>query len=213
MKHKYKKFTTSFIACIIQIPTVFAQFNTIHEFGDSKSNDNFRITEKIGYQLDKNKNQVDSQTINENKRSYGKIDFTKILTLPLKNIFVTSSYGERIHPITKKRTFHNGLDLRAFYENVYTILPGIVFKVGEDKRSGKFVIIATGEYKISYCHLSKILVSPGNIICSGTPIAISGSSGMSTGPHLHLTLRLSGILQDPTLLLQKVYLLSDWRNK
>lgn len=80
------------------------------------------------------------------------------VSYPLKEIIVTSPYGQRKDPFTGKRNNHNGLDLRARNEEVYAMMPGEVVKVSSDKRSGKYVTIRHDNYTISYCHLSKALV-------------------------------------------------------
>lgn len=111
------------------------------------------------------------------------------ISYPLKNIFITSSYGYRKDPFTAKRKFHNGIDLRANYEPCYAMLDGIVERIGSDKRSGNYITLRHGNYTISYCHLSHILVPQGTLVKSGMPIGITGSSGRSTAPHLHLTVK------------------------
>lgn len=92
-----------------------------------------------------------------------------------------------MHPIYHKRIMHNGIDLSARYENVYSMFPGTVVRVGQDGRSGKYVTVRTGNYTISYCHLSQQLVKESDFIVAGTTIAVSGNTGASTGPHLHIT--------------------------
>ena len=111
------------------------------------------------------------------------------ISFPLQNIYITSPYGYRNDPFTAKRKFHNGIDLRANYEPCYAILDGIVERIGNDKRSGNFITLRHGNYTISYCHLSHILVPQGRPVQAGTPIAITGSSGRSTAPHLHLSIK------------------------
>lgn len=111
------------------------------------------------------------------------------ISFPLQNIYITSPYGYRNDPFTAKRKFHNGIDLRANYEPCYAILDGIVERIGNDKRSGNFITLRHGNYTISYCHLSHFLVPKGASIQSGTQIAITGSSGRSTAPHLHLSIK------------------------
>ncbi|MBL6434447.1 MAG: M23 family metallopeptidase [Muribaculaceae bacterium] len=59
--------------------------------------------------------------------------------------------------------------------------------MGNDKRSGNFITLRHGNYTISYCHLSHILVPKGRPVKAGSPIAITGSSGRSTAPYLHLS--------------------------
>lgn len=111
------------------------------------------------------------------------------ISFPLQNIYITSPYGYRNDPFTAKRKFHNGIDLRANYEPCYAILDGIVERIDNDKRSGNFITLQHGNYTISYCHLSHILVPQGIPVQADTPIAITGSSGRSTAPHLHLSIK------------------------
>ena len=112
-------------------------------------------------------------------------------SLPLKRIHITSRFGMRHHPILHRYCMHNGVDLKAHYENVFSMFPGKVVSIGQNKRSGKYVIIQTDSYSISYCHLSSILVRDGQYVHAGEVIAVSGNTGLSTGPHLHLTTRVS----------------------
>ena len=99
-----------------------------------------------------------------------------------------SGFGMRKHPIYHKRMMHNGIDLSARYENVYSMFSGTVVKVGQDGRSGKFVTVRTGDYTISYCHLSQQLVKEKDFVIAGKNIAVSGNTGASTGPHLNFIL-------------------------
>lgn len=129
-------------------------------------------------------------------------DVASLVSLPLKNIHIGSGFGMRMHPIYHKRMMHNGIDLSARYENVYSMFPGTVIKVGQDSRSGKFVTVKTGDYTISYCHLSQQYVKVNDFVNAGTIIALSGSTGVSTGPHLHLTTKKDGKAFNPTILLE-----------
>lgn len=124
-----------------------------------------------------------------------------VVALPLKNIHIGSGYGQRMHPIYHKRMMHNGIDISARYENVYSMFPGTVIRVGEDNRSGKYVTVKTGDFAISYCHLSVPYVHSNDYVDAGTPIACSGNTGASTGPHLHITTKKDGKAFDPTILL------------
>ena len=127
-----------------------------------------------------------------------------LVALPLENIHINSGFGMRHHPIYHKRIMHNGIDLSARYEKVYSMFPGTVIKVGQDSRSGKFVTVRTGDYTISYCHLSQQLVKENEFVNAGTNIAISGNTGASTGPHLHMTTKKDGKAFDPTILIEYV---------
>lgn len=126
------------------------------------------------------------------------------VSYPLKEILVTSPYGRRKDPFTGKRSNHKGLDLRARNEEVYAMMPGEVIKVASDKRSGNYVTIRHGAYTISYCHLSKALVKKGTQVMPGEVVAISGNTGRSTAPHLHITAKYGKKNIDPAILLQFV---------
>ena len=72
------------------------------------------------------------------------------ITYPLKSIKVTSPYGYRRDPFTGKLSWHNGLDLRAKNEPAYSMMEGIVEKIGYDSRSGNYVTLKHGNYHVSY---------------------------------------------------------------
>ena len=125
-------------------------------------------------------------------------------SLPLKSIHITSRFGMRHHPILHRYCMHNGVDLKAHYENVCSMFPGRVVSIGHNKRSGKYVVIQTAGYSISYCHLSSIHVHDSQYINAGEVIAVSRNTGMSTGPHLHLTTKKDGKVIDPAILLNYI---------
>lgn len=126
------------------------------------------------------------------------------VSYPLSHIHVNSSFGYRSDPFTAKRSMHNGIDLRANYEPAYAMLDGFIERIGYDKRSGNYVTLRHGSYTISYCHLSCILVSKGASVKAGTPIAITGSTGRSTAPHLHLTVKYKRKPVNPQILLDYI---------
>lgn len=112
---------------------------------------------------------------------------------PLKETIFTSNFGYRIHPISKKRKFHRGLDLRAKRgTEVFATADGIVKKIHK-YRSGSFgrlVVIAHNYgFETVYAHLKKLKVVPGQIIKKGDIIALSGNSGRSAAAHLHYEVR------------------------
>jgi murein DD-endopeptidase MepM/ murein hydrolase activator NlpD len=121
-------------------------------------------------------------------------------TYPLRNIKITSPYGYRTDPFSGKRTMHNGVDLAAHSAIVFSMLDGTVEKTGYDSRSGNFIILRHGNFRISYCHLSKILVTKGQSVLAGYPVAITGTTGRSTGEHLHLVAKYKGKVINPQLL-------------
>ena len=123
------------------------------------------------------------------------------MTYPLRTIKITSPFGYRTDPFTGKRTMHNGIDLAAHNAIVYSMLDGTVEKVGYDARSGNFITVRHGDFCISYCHLSRILAIQGQSILAGFPIGITGSTGRSTGEHLHITAKYKGKPFNPMELL------------
>ncbi|WP_443897943.1 M23 family metallopeptidase [Paraprevotella clara] len=121
------------------------------------------------------------------------------VSYPLRQVKITSPYGYRKDPFTGKKRFHNGIDLRARGDEVLAMMSGVVVKVGQDKSSGKYVVLQHGSYTISYCHLSRILTEKGAEIRPRDVVGITGSTGRSTGEHLHITCRLDGKSVDPLL--------------
>ena len=122
------------------------------------------------------------------------------ITYPLKSIKVTSPYGYRRDPFTGKLSWHNGLDLRAKNEPAYAMMDGIVEKVGYDNRSGNYVTLRHGNYHVSYCHLSSIIVRKGESVFPGIIVGVTGNTGRSTGSHLHLTCKKDGKSINPAIL-------------
>ena len=135
-------------------------------------------------------------------------DFLSV-SYPLKNIKINSRFGMRKHPIMHRYCMHNGIDLHARQEDVFSMLPGEVIRVGQDNSSGKFVTVKSESFTISYCHLSRQYVQTGDFVRAGEPIGFSGSTGMSTGEHLHLTTKKDGRAIDPTILLEYVRSVKD----
>jgi len=108
------------------------------------------------------------------------------LSLPLSSIVVTSPRGYRYHPVHGAYAWHAGVDLRAYYEPVYSVMDGWVEQTGMDEIAGYWIRLRhSGEMRSSYAHLYRIEVDPGKTVQAGQRIAVSGNSGRSTGPHLH----------------------------
>ncbi len=115
-------------------------------------------------------------------------DSTRIC-LPLHRIEVTSPYGFRVHPVTGKWQFHNGIDLRAHSDPVFCLMDGIVIRTAYDRSLGIYIRIAhNGGLQSLYGHLSVPMVIPGDTVSTGEVIAISGNSGRTTGEHLHFSI-------------------------
>ncbi len=112
---------------------------------------------------------------------------------------LTSPYGERHHPVLKKRRFHNGIDVAVpTGTQVLAAQGATVARVAHDNLNGHYVILDHGHgVRTSYCHLEGADVAEGDQIGAGDPIARSGNSGRSTGPHLHWTVRVGRKTVDP----------------
>lgn len=112
---------------------------------------------------------------------------------PLPMEGVTSAFGWRKHPVTGRREFHPGIDLRAKRRKpVWTTADGVVEYAGYHKRSGygNLVIVDHGfGFKTYYGHLRKVTVKRGDTVVKGDVIGISGNTGLSTAPHLHYEIR------------------------
>jgi len=119
--------------------------------------------------------------------------------LPFKKFRLTSSFGLRTSPITGKPSMHGGLDLAApFGTHVYSAAAGTVTELGDNPIYGKYVIITHNEGWTSlYGHLSYTGVSQYEEVKKGRLIGKVGSTGLSTGPHLHFEIRKDGIAQNP----------------
>lgn len=130
------------------------------------------------------------------------IDKYLSVSFPMKQLFVNSPFGQRKDPFTGKKRNHNGLDLRAASDEVYAMLDGTVIKTGEDKRSGKYITIQYGEFLVSYCHLSRIWIKQGTQVKPGEVVGITGSTGRSTGEHLHITCKRNNKYIDPAIMIQ-----------
>lgn len=100
---------------------------------------------------------------------------------------ISSIFGERVHPITGQVSFHQGTDLAAPEGTpVVAAFSGRVEVAGWAGGYGLMVSITHGDtHETRYAHLSEVLVKPGQKIKQGTVIGLVGSTGMSTGPHLH----------------------------
>ena len=206
---------TTFLFCLNK--PLFAQFNTIGSINNKRIyttnppkpkevlTDSIVVADNVPDSTTTG-NDGDGQTIVTSSDNH---NLMSLVALPLETIHINSGFGMRRHPIYHKRIMHNGIDLSARYEKVYSMFPGTVIKVGQDSRSGKFVTVRTGNYTISYCHLSQQLVTENEFVNAGTNIAISGNTGASTGPHLHLTTKKDGQVFNPTILLNVIQSVKD----
>jgi len=118
-------------------------------------------------------------------------------SLPLRSLKLTSTFGPRQHPILKRADFHKGIDLSARTEPVLAVLPGRVAAVGYDSILGHFVRLDHGQIQTIYGHLRLVCVSAGQMIDAAQVLGVTGSSGRSTGEHLHFAVSHKGNYLDP----------------
>ena len=124
--------------------------------------------------------------------------------VPVRTNSVTSEFGSRWHPISGGYRFHTGLDLAAPQgAAVAATSPGTVVVAGWCGGYGQCVTIDHGGGVLTlYGHLSRIDVAPGQRVGQGQPIGLVGSTGRSTGPHLHYEVRINGQAVDPSAYLR-----------
>ena len=127
------------------------------------------------------------------------------LGAPVKNTRVTSSFGVRKDPFTHKPKQHKGIDFAGkIGTELSAVAPGRVISVGERSGYGLTVEIDHGlGFSTLYAHLSKILVSRGDWIRAGTVVGLGGSSGRSTGAHLHYEIKYKGNQFNPAKFVQE----------
>jgi murein DD-endopeptidase MepM/ murein hydrolase activator NlpD len=113
--------------------------------------------------------------------------------------YYSSSFGWRVDPFTRKKSFHHGIDISALPGTVI-IAPadGKVTRIYSDRRGGKILEVSHGNgFKTVYGHLKDYNVRRGATVQRGDVIAYVGNSGRSTGPHLHYEVKVDGKRMNP----------------
>lgn len=114
---------------------------------------------------------------------------------PFSSASISSDYGWRTHPITKKKKMHYGIDFAAPKDTpIQSVCPGRVYRVAyEPKGFGNLVVIQDKAGRLHYYgHMSRSIAKPGAYVMRGTRIGYVGSTGLSTGPHLHYGVKSGG---------------------
>jgi murein DD-endopeptidase MepM/ murein hydrolase activator NlpD len=121
------------------------------------------------------------------------------LSAPLSSYELASGFGQRQDPFNGRAAMHNGLDLTGpLGSPIYATAPGVVSFAGWRDRYGKMVEIDHGlGVRTRYGHLRQLSVGPGQMVDAGEPVGEMGSTGRSTGPHLHYEVLLNEEPQDP----------------
>lgn len=149
-------------------------------------------------------NYVNKTANNEDASEEANGDFV-IESLPV-NGEITSAFGTRVHPVTNESETHTGVDIAvAEGTEVKAIYDGTVEEALEDEILGIVVIINhENGFKTKYGHLSEVKVKKGDKITKDSVIALTGSTGVSTGPHLHFEVLFNDESVDPESLLKTI---------
>jgi len=123
---------------------------------------------------------------------------------PIVDGWFSSNFGYRIDPFTGMQTFHEGIDFPADTgTTIVAAASGKVIESGLHPQYGKILAIDHGNGLVSrYAHASQVFVHEGDLVMRGQPVATVGSTGRSTGPHLHFEVRLNGVPQNPARFLR-----------
>lgn len=119
--------------------------------------------------------------------------------MPLVGSVLTSSYGMRTHPVLGGTRKHSGIDLAAPTGTpVYATADGVVSRADWYSTYGLYISLEHGaSLQTRYAHLSRLAVAAGDVVKKGDLIGYVGSTGRSTGPHLHYEVRVDGVAVNP----------------
>ncbi|MFT4671398.1 MAG: murein DD-endopeptidase MepM/ murein hydrolase activator NlpD [Pseudohongiellaceae bacterium] len=119
---------------------------------------------------------------------------------PLEKGWITSRFGKRLDPFTGRLTFHGGIDFTTGKAgaDINTVAAGVVTWAGPRSGYGLMVEVNHGNgYTTRYAHSEKLFVEVGDVVNKGQSIALVGSTGRSTGPHVHFEVYKNGRVVDP----------------
>lgn len=112
---------------------------------------------------------------------------------------ITSDYGPRVHPIKKTKSTHTGIDIGASSGSaIEAAADGTVIAAAYNSAYGYYIIVDHGGgLSTMYAHMSAFISKEGDVVTTGQPIGKVGSTGLSTGPHLHFEVRVNGAHTNP----------------
>ncbi len=155
-------------------------------------------------------NKIVESKINSHENLISNINLQEKIYLNTPSIYptfgrISDPYGWRKHPITKRKSFHKGLDIANKRGTpIYATADGTVKSIGRKKRLGRYILLNHEfGYKTKYGHLYKILVSKGERVKKGQIIGLMGNTGRSTGAHLHYEVIYYGKNRNPYRYLNK----------
>lgn len=122
-----------------------------------------------------------------------------IFDKPCNYTRISDAYGSRVHPVTQEIQWHEGIDYAAEKgSDVYAAAAGVVYETGYSAKYGNYVVLLHINGQMTYyCQCDEILVEKDDHVERGSTIATVGSTGMSTGPHLHFAISSYGEFVDP----------------
>ena len=131
---------------------------------------------------------------------------TSQISSPVPNGTVTSQFGWRLHPIFNTEGFHTGLDIASKLGTpIMSAFSGTVYEVGQSDAYGNYIIMKHSDSLYTfYGHCDSIKAEKSMVIRAGEVIAYMGSTGYSTGPHLHFEIRIDGKSVDPSYVLKGI---------
>lgn len=121
------------------------------------------------------------------KADFSPVFLTVNIAKPIEKGYISSHFGYRVSPITKKYSLHNGIDIPADSSTkIYAIYDGVVEKAEYNSVNGNYIVIKHSDsLKTTYNHCNKLLVKKGAKVKKGECIALVGATGYATGNHLH----------------------------
>jgi len=181
-----------------------------------KKNDSVqRIAKEFGVKLEDilDANDIIDEALNVGQRLFipGASLSTEEIKKVLGQLFIypirgklTSPFGYRKDPFTGRRSFHSGVDLAAPYGTpIKVVMDGTISEMSFSRVFGNYMIVTHANgYQTLYGHVSAFKARRGQKVSQGDTIALVGSTGMSTGPHVHLSIYKNGKLVDPLSLLK-----------
>lgn len=147
--------------------------------------------------------ETNSDTTGE-KANFSPVYLTVNFINPVNMLNITSCFGYRISPITHKYSLHTGLDIASPQNsNIYAVFDGVVEKADYNEMRGYYVVIRhSNTLKTTYNHCNKLLVKENQKVKQGVTIALVGTTGYSTGYHLHYEVLLNDKYINPIWVLQ-----------
>ncbi|MBQ8599486.1 MAG: M23 family metallopeptidase, partial [Oscillospiraceae bacterium] len=134
--------------------------------------------------------------------TFRKVQTGSQLTAPLSGT-ITSPFGYREHPITGEADFHTGIDIAAGEGTaIHCAADGLVTEAGWSDIYGNYLVVQHSDnFSTKYAHCSRLIAQQGDVLRRGERIALVGSTGVSTGPHLHFETIVEELRCDPLWLL------------